>query len=111
MGVTVPDTIPEVVADVKGGGFEMEANGYVELFEDLKARVGSDDVALAIVEQVGKDSRVERMRSSVVQNGTNGEQPATGKQIAYLKALKVDVSEGLTKSQASELIDQHAQPS
>ena len=107
MGVTVPS---ELVAEVKGGGFEMEANGYVELYEELKAKVGSEDVALAIVEQVGKDNRVERMRSSVVQNGTNGEQPATEKQIAYLKVLNVEVSEGLTKSQASELIDQHAQP-
>ena len=87
----------------------MEANRYVELFEDLKTRVGSDDVALAIVEQVGKDNRVERMNSLRAVNDSgiaNGEQPATEKQIGYLKSLGVEVSAGLTKKQASGLIDE-----
>ena len=90
----------------------MEANGYVELFEEVKARVGSDEVALAIVEQVGKDNRVERMQSgngSRNANGVrNGDQSAPEKQIGYLKKLGVEVSAGLTKKQASELIDESA---
>lgn len=57
----------------------MEANGYVELFEDLKARVGSDDVALAIVEQVGKDNRVERMQAGTG-SGRNGNGVRNGDQ-------------------------------
>ena len=61
-----------------------------------------------MLQEVGKDGRVERMRSSVVQNGTNGEQPATEKQTNYLASLGVDVPAGLTKKAASELIDQHA---
>ena len=44
----------------------METNGYVQLFEEVKARVGSDEVALAIVEQVGKDTgRVPRAGNGV----------------------------------------------
>lgn len=93
----------------------MEANGYVELFENVKSRVGSDDVALAIVEQVGKDARVERMNVgngnshvSRADSGVIGDQPATEKQLGYLKKLGVEFGEGLTKKQASNLIDLHS---
>lgn len=91
----------------------MEANGYVELFENVKAKVGSDEVALAIVEQVGKDERVERMQSgsghaSRAESGVVSDQPATEKQLGYLKKLGVEFGEGLTKQQASALIDAHS---
>ena len=84
----------------------MEANGYLELFERVKAKVGSDEVALAVVEQVGKDNRVEKMYGNGTKgNGAgNGDVPATEKQIGYLKSLGVEVLAGLTKKQASELI-------
>ena len=53
-----------------------KANEYVQLFESIRSRVGNDDVALAIVEQIGKDHRVEQMRNgrsgSYGVNGTNG---------------------------------------
>ena len=88
-----------------------KANDYVQLFESIRSRVGNDDVALAIVEQLGKDHRVEQMRNgrsgSFGVNGTNGssEQAATEKQIAFLRDLGVSVPAGLTKVRASELID------
>lgn len=94
---------------------KMEANGYVVLFENVKSRVGSDDVALAIVEQVSKDARVERMNAgngnshtSRASSGVLGDQPATAKQLGYLTKLGVDFGEGLTKQQASNLIDAHS---
>lgn len=90
----------------------MEASGYVQLFEEVKTRVGSDDVALGIVEQVGKDARVEKMHSADRVNGNgvnNGEMPATKKQLGFLKKLGVEVTPGLSKRQASELIDMHSQ--
>ena len=90
----------------------MEANGYVELFEEVKGRVGDDQVALGILQEIGKDGRVEKMCARGVSasiRDANGEQPATSKQIGYLKSLGVGVPTGLTKQGPSELIDQHAQ--
>lgn len=81
---------------------------FVELFTQLRSKVSKDEIALAMFQEIGKDGRVERMRSSSVQNGTNGDQPATDRQINYLASLGVDVPAGLTKKAASELIDQHA---
>ena len=73
-------------------------------------KVGSDEVAAVILEQVGKDQRCERMmgssefRRNAVNDGDDTQ--ATSKQISYLKRLGVEVTAGLTKQQASELIDE-----
>ena len=81
---------------------------YLELFGKVRSEVGDDQIALGILQELGKDSRVERMRLSQerVEARTNGDEPATGKQIGYLKFLGVQIPEGLTKQQASELIDE-----
>ncbi len=83
---------------------------YLGLFETVKARVGDEQVACEIVNQVGKDSRCEKLqgsqRSFGGSSGDGNETPATNKQIGYLKRLGVMVPEGVTKYQASELIDQ-----
>jgi len=84
---------------------------YVQVFDDMKKRVGSDEVAAVILEQVGKDNRCELMRDGGVRQAVvnrDPDAPATSKQIGYLKHLGVEISERLTKEQASELIDQAA---
>lgn len=80
----------------------------------MKARVGNEEVAVVLVQEIGKDGRVERMRFGPSVNAytrldANGDQPATGKQIGFLKRLGVEISQGLTKEHASALIDQHNQ--
>ncbi len=83
---------------------------YLELFETVKARVGDGQVACEIVNQVGKDSRCAQMagRPSSAANTTvdGDDSTATMKQIGYLKTLGVTIPEGVTKREASELIDQ-----
>ena len=50
-----------------------------------------------------KDRRMMEIAES--RNGS-ASQPATPKQIGYLKSLKVKIEPGLTKARASELIDE-----
>ncbi len=82
---------------------------YLEVYERVHTVVKSAEVVAAIIEQVGKDTRCGWLMASEG-NGSNGgsEQPATEKQLGYLKSLGVEIPEGLTKKEASELIDQHA---
>ena len=82
---------------------------YLGLFETVKTRVGDEQVACEIINQVGKDSRCDKMRDGGVGQAAvsrDPDAPATSKQISYLKRLGVEVPEGVTKYQASELIDQ-----
>ena len=84
---------------------ETNANNYLQVFEELKNRVGSADVALALTQEIGKDGRVEKMRGNGNSRATSSV-AATAKQIGLLKHLGVSVPEGLTKAGASELIDE-----
>ena len=89
---------------------ESKFKEYLKLFEKVRDEVGSDEVAMAIVEQVGKDHRVTMMHGAKLNPETtssgSGDTSATGKQIGFLKALGVEIPEGLTKQRASELIDE-----
>ena len=84
---------------------------YLKLFEEVKAKVDDDAVAMGILEQVGKDSRVEKM--SGLRNGNRqgtstefGEQTATEKQLGFLRRLGVEIPVGVSKREASRLIDE-----
>jgi len=86
---------------------------YVDMFVALRDKVGTDG-ALLITQEIGKNTRVKRMsqwnkRESKSPNGFSDTDdiPATAKQISYLKRLDVAVPEGLSKQQASDLIDEH----
>ena len=88
----------------------MSVEKHIDLFEKVKARVGSDEIAAVILDQIGKDDRVLAMRESGMTPRrddvriVNGE-PATEKQIAYLKRLGVDFKDDITRQEASDLID------
>jgi hypothetical protein len=82
---------------------------YLELYEKARVKVSDDSIAMGLVEQVGKDLRVQAMRRDSAGEQNAGEtQFATDKQIGFLKKLGVSVnsSERLTKAQASKLIDE-----
>ena len=85
---------------------------YLQVYERVNSVVKHAEVAAAIIEQVGKDTRCESLmngRSNGNGNGLsngNGEQPATEKQIDFLKRLKVEVRAGVSKRDASRLIDE-----
>jgi len=75
---------------------------YLELFQEIRNKVGDDVVARTVMQEVAKDRRMEEIREE--RELRNGE-PATAKQLQYLKNLGVAITPGLTKKQASLLID------
>jgi hypothetical protein len=76
---------------------------YLKLFNELKERLGEEGVARAILSEVAKDRRMDEIRSE--QEAKNGK-PATAKQLAFLKHLGVSFKKGITKREASRLIDE-----
>ena len=86
----------------------METNGtldmYIKLYEEIKEKVDDEQLAETIFKEVIKDRRMVGKTSANKKVKNNG--PATEKQIAYLKNLEVEIEPGLTKAQASELIDE-----
>jgi hypothetical protein len=76
---------------------------YLELYGEIKQRVDDDITARAILTEVSKDRRMDEIRKE--QEARNGE-PATAKQLAFLKNLGVSFKKGITKREASELLDE-----
>lgn len=75
---------------------------YLAMYEKIKAKVGDEHAARTILGELAKDRRAREIRAErEAQNG----KPATSKQIEYLRDLGVEVSEGLTKAEASKMID------
>lgn len=83
---------------------------YVEAFEAAKERVGDVEVAAAILHEIGKTQSTEMMRGHRPSNNEekrviDGDAPASDKQLAFLRRLGVKAESGVTKSVASQLID------
>jgi hypothetical protein len=75
---------------------------YVDLYHELKGMVGERDVAMAILRELAADTRESQARR-LKREQEQG--PATDRQKAYLKALRVEFGPGITYGQAQELID------
>ena len=87
--------------------FDDRVDHYVRLFESIRNKVGDDQLAVALVEQCGKDWRVAQMHARIQdREDANVDQPATEKQLGYLGRLGIEVHTPLTKREASALIDQ-----
>ena len=90
---------------------------YKQLVDQLVGFVPDAAVVATVVEQVGKDLRMGQIlrrenNTSNDSNGWNGsdEQPATAKQIGFLRRLGVkDIPAGLGKREASRCIDEAQQ--
>lgn len=78
-------------------------NGYFELYEKILGEVEDKDVALIVLQEMGKDKRCDRLKEARNQNLM---QYATAKQIAFLKSFGVNAPEKITKKEASALIEQ-----
>ena len=75
---------------------------YIEAYEAARRRVNDDHTAVAIVQELGKDLRCNGAK----QHESSNNQPASLKQIEYLKKLNVPIHAELTKREASALIDE-----
>ena len=88
---------------------------YKQLFEGMLKEVlgieGIDsdkavNVASILVQEYGKNKRTEILREARSNGHSDqvNDQKVTEKQLKFLKQLKVEVPEGTTKRQASEMI-------
>ncbi|MFC1634643.1 hypothetical protein ACFL5Z_07345 [Planctomycetota bacterium] len=73
---------------------------YVELYDAIQEKTPSDEVAIAILQEIGKDKR------SKISAGVGGDGPATEKQKSYLKDLGIEFEDSITKKDASDMIEQ-----
>jgi len=91
--------------------FESKLEAYSDAYSKIREQLGGDSVgAAALIEQLSKDARLQQILAERKSNGVssvdNGDsQSATPKQISYLKSLGVKVPNGITKKDASDMLD------
>lgn len=73
---------------------------YVELYDAIQEKTPSDEVAIAILQEIGKDKR-----SKIIAE-VRADEPATEKQKSYLKDLGIEFEDSITKKDASDMIEQ-----
>ncbi len=73
---------------------------YVELFDAIQEKAPSEEVAIAILQEIGKDTR------SKIFAEASDDELATEKQKNYLKDLGVEFDDSITKKEASDKIEQ-----
>lgn len=78
-------------------------DGYLQLLDGIRARVDDERTALALLQEISKDRRMEKIKEE--QNSRNGNEPATGKQKNFMSRLGIEFADDITKRQASFLID------
>ena len=81
---------------------QAKLNGYLELLAEVREQTQDERTAVALIQEISKDRRMEQMRGETT---SNGDTPATENQKAYLERLGAVIPEGLTRQQASKLID------
>ncbi|MFC1783454.1 hypothetical protein ACFL02_07695 [Planctomycetota bacterium] len=82
---------------------QAKSENYLELFEEMKKKTGDERIAMSLLQEVSKDRRMEEIREE--REMKNGE-PATTRQLQFMKKLGIEVPPGATKKQASMLIDE-----
>lgn len=90
--------------------FEKRSKYYSALFNELctllEGSLDREKVAIAIMQEIAKDKRTEMMKQErEKQREKEGKEPATIKQIGFLKILGVAVDGKISKKKAAELID------
>jgi len=73
---------------------------YIELYDAIQEKAPSEEVAIAILQEMGKDKR------SKIFAEASGDEPATEKQKNYLKDLGVEFDDSITKKEASDKIEE-----
>ena len=82
----------------------MEVEQYIKQFNDIAAKLsgrGKQSIALAIMQELAKDRRMQEIAEARQNN--NGS-PATARQIAFARALEIELPENATKKEATKLI-------
>jgi hypothetical protein len=77
-------------------------DSYLELFNEIKQRTQDERTALSLFQEISKDRRMDEMRK---ERNSRNDLPATEKQISFLESFCVPIPVGLTRKQASNLIE------
>ena len=77
---------------------------YFDLLAEIKTKVQDELAAVRILSEIARDLRMEQISKERGRNG-GSDGLATSAQLRYLKRLGVQVTPGLSKQQASALID------
>ena len=80
-----------------------KAEKYLDLFEEIRKRTGDAGLAETILVEAARDRRIEQMKE---ERAIRNSEPATVRQLQFLESLRVDHEPGITKRQASMLIDE-----
>jgi hypothetical protein len=88
----------------------MEAQYYLNLFKALLRKLKAEgfegpvtcSIALVFLQELSKDRRVEEMKAD--REKERRKEPATVRQITYLKTLGFRIHDGISKQEASEVI-------
>jgi len=78
-------------------------DGYVKLLGDIRSKVGDERTAVSLLQEMGKDQRMDRMSE---EREMRNSQPATEKQKKFMDKLGISYPKKLTKQEASVLIDE-----
>lgn len=76
---------------------------YLDLFEEVKKKTKDERVALTLLQEVSKDRRMEEIRE---EKEAKNSEPATTKQLNFMRKLGIEAPPGVTKREASMLIDE-----
>ncbi len=77
--------------------------GYLGLLEEISEKTSDENVAVALLHEIAKDRRSEKIRQ---ERGFAEEKGATDKQKGFMKKLGIKFPKEVSKAEASALIDQ-----
>jgi hypothetical protein len=80
-----------------------KVGSYVELLDAVKAKTGSEQTAVAVLVEVAKDQRTERMRE---EREAKTDEPATERQRKFMDKLGIKYPKTISKQEASAVIDE-----
>lgn len=81
---------------------QIKIEEYFHFMKQIKDRFSDDAEALAVMQEIRKDIRAENIQRQMRKNRSL---PATEKQVDYLIQLGAKVPDGLTKYEASKMIN------
>ncbi len=81
---------------------QAKLESYLALLGQIKARVGDEGTAARILSELAKDVRMEQIREEREVHP----EPATTRQLQFMKKLGIEIPPGVSKTEASRLIDE-----
>lgn len=81
---------------------KQKLHSYMQLFNEIETETGDAKTARALLAEIAKDMRIADMQRT---RQPKNNMPATQSQVNYLKYLGATIPQGMTRAQASKLID------